>query len=148
MRLAILIAIAAVAAIGADDPWLKVRKTDTGSELRIIRRGESKPVIATFDDATDDSLIVVVKNEEIAIPKDQILRIDARPAKSGPRMTKTTTESTADPQPTAKPQEEKLGPTSSSSTSYTVADRPDFVTIYRRTASMPQKESHPAEPAK
>ena len=140
MRFAILTLAVSLVAVAADDAWLKVQKADTGSELRIFRKGDSKPVIATLDNATDDSLIVVVKNKEIAIPKDQIDRVDARPAKSGSRATKTTTETTTDPQPSAKPQENKLGPSASSGTNYSFGSRPDFVTIYRRTASMPRED--------
>jgi hypothetical protein len=54
-----------------------VKELKSRAELRIYKKGAREPINATFDDATDDRLIVVVKNEQVAIPKEDIDRLDA-----------------------------------------------------------------------
>ena len=105
---ATLLLLAALSAFGADQAWTKVRALKSGTELRIFRRGTTKPVMAKLDDATDNNLIVVTKDEQQAIPKDQIDRIDYRPA--GSRVTKET-RVTND-----APSDPEVGPKSSGST--------------------------------
>src|SRR5579863_6245112 len=91
-----LLLLAAMTAFAADDPWAKVRDLKGGTELRIYKRGIPQPVLAKSADVTDDNLIVVVKNEQVAIPKDQIDRIDYRP-KPGSRLTTETKSKPTDP---------------------------------------------------
>ena len=55
-----------------DDSWLKVKQLKTGTELRVYKKAAKQPVSALFDEATDTNLIVVIKNEQLAIPKDDI----------------------------------------------------------------------------
>src|SRR5579864_286909 len=79
----------------ADDPWAKVKDLKTGTELRITKIGAKQPIMAKMDELTDENLLVIVKNEQTAIPRDRIERIDARPAGKSSRVTtesKTTTE--------------------------------------------------------
>ena len=79
-KLAFLL-LATLAALGADDPWAKVRALKTGSELRIFQKGAAQPTVAQFGDVGEDALTVIVKNAQTAIPKDSIDRIDFRPPK-------------------------------------------------------------------
>ncbi len=125
----------AIAASGADDQWSKVRELKSGVELRVFKKGSALPVQAKMDEATAENLLVVVKNEQVAIPKDRIDRIDSRPAQSGSRVTKrskTTSEPPDPKQPSVGPSRGISGPSVSSSTSLSVGSRPDFETVYRR----------------
>jgi len=134
MRGLALVLLAAVTAFAADDPWTKVRDLKSGTELRIFKKGGLHPILAKMDEANPDSLIIVVKNEELAIPKDQIDRIDYRPLKTGGRVTKETRETVEGPdaKTAAESPNNIPGETTSASTSYVINSQPDFQTIYRR----------------
>ncbi len=130
MRAFFLLLLTCVTAFAASDDWAKVKALKTGAELRVYKKGSTQPVAAQMADLTDDNLIVLVKNTETAIPRNQIDRIDARPA-SGSRVTKETT---------AK---DGVGPdgarTSSESTNLSIGSKPDFEIVYRRPSGAPKK---------
>jgi hypothetical protein len=137
-----LLLCAAILAFGADDPWAKVKEIKSGVELRVYKKGAAQPLLVKMDEATDDNLAVVNKNEQIAIPKDQIDRIDFRPSKS--RVTKETKSTVSDPSTDPRsaipgPDRGHPGPASSTSTSVNIGSKPDFETIYRRPATAPKK---------
>ena len=116
------------------DTWPKVRELKSGTELRIYKKGIKQPVLATFEDANDESLIVATKKEEIAVPRDQIERLDARPASKGHLTTETrTTEGNGTIGPPT--QNERPVPSSNTSSSLSFGSKPDFETIYRATAA-------------
>jgi hypothetical protein len=123
----------------AEKPWDKVRELKSGTELRILKRGGNGPVLAVMDEATEDRLMVVVKNEQVAMDRADIDRIDARPVRGGGRVTKsTTTESTngptsVGPQPMGS---HGGGPGSSTNSSFGVGSKPDFETVYRRQSAV------------
>ena len=134
----IILAFAACVAFGADKGWDKVRELKTGVELRILKKGSRQPILGTMDEANDERLVVVVKNEEIAIQKEDIDRVDYRPAGKGrgtkeTHTTQTDTTQTTPVGPTA--QGTRPGPSTSTTTSYSSGSKPDFETIYRRTAT-------------
>jgi hypothetical protein len=137
----ILISATAVSVCGgADDPWAKVRELKSGTEVRIIKKPPKAPVLARFDELTDDNLIVVVRNGQVAIPRDQIDRIDARPAKPGGRVTKETRTSQTNPAaepPKPGPYAGTGVPGSNTSSSVNYEGKPDFETVYRRAAGGP-----------
>ena len=81
---ALLLLVAAACA--AEDSWDKVRQLASGSELRIYQTGSRKPVTARLYRVSGDSLVVIVKNFETAIPKDTVERLDWRPADSAARV--------------------------------------------------------------
>ena len=133
----LILALAAISAFAADNPWDKVRELKTGTELRILRKGSRQPILATMDEANDERLVVVVKNEQQAIQKDDIDRIDFRPATKSKiaketRTTQTDTTQTSSVGP--QPRGSQTGPATSTTTSFGGAPKPDFETIYRRTA--------------
>jgi hypothetical protein len=131
--------LAAVTAFAADDPWAKVRDLKSGTELRIYKKGTMQPVLAKSDDLTDDNLIVVVKNEQVAIPKEQIDRIDYRPTKPG-RVTKETKSTTTEPDTTpGPPGHGSTVPGTSTSTNVSIGSKPDFELLYRRPVPPPKK---------
>ena len=135
--LKILIAfLVAMLAIGAEDPWTKVRELKSGTELKVYKKDARQPLLVKMDEVIDESLLVVLKNEQVSISKDQIDRIDYRPARTGSRMVKETETTMAAPDlskvSAAGRPGESHGPTSSSSTNISTQSKPDFETIYRR----------------
>lgn len=143
----LLVCLAATLVFAADDPWAKVKDLKTGTELRIIKIGAKQPVMAKMDDLTDENLLVIVKNEQTAIPRDQIERIDSRPAGKSSRVkteSKTISEGGPNGQPVGpRPTPGAMVPGTTSSNSVSMGNKPDFETIYRRTslpaAAPPQK---------
>lgn len=142
MRKVVLLLLSAVIGFSADNAWVKVEKLKTGTDVRVFKKNARQPVLAKMDQLTDESLIVVIKNEETAIPRDEIDRIDARPSTtSGPRV-KTETKGEVGGPTAASPEERaqgNLGGNSgySSSASISGGNKPDFETVYRRTATAP-----------
>jgi len=134
MRWIAMVLLAAVTAFAADDPWTKIRDLKSGTELRIFKKGGMHPILAKMEEANPDSLIIVLKNEEMAIPREQIDRIDYRPLRTGGRVTKETRETVepADAKTAAESPNNVPGETVSSGTSYAINPQPDFQTIYRR----------------
>jgi hypothetical protein len=130
----LFLALAAVVAFAADNPWDKVREIKTGTELRILKKGSRQPILATMDEANDERLVVVIKNEQQAIQKDDIDRIDFRPATKS-KIAKETRTTQTDTTPVGpQPRGSQPGPSTSTTTSFGGASKPDFETIYRRTA--------------
>src|SRR5258708_7233770 len=87
-RLAACALVTALTLLGAENPWTKVKGMKSGSELRIFKKGGKQPLTAKFDEANDESIIIVVKNEQQSIPKEDIDRIDYRAPQKGSRITK------------------------------------------------------------
>ena len=134
--------IAAVATVfAADDSWTKVKDLKSGTELRIVRDGAKQPLLAQMDHATDESLFIATKKEQLVVPKSEIQRLDSRPA-SGSRVSRqTTTKMNQVGNPS--PSEQRVGgatagPSSSTSSSVSFGSKPDFETIYRRIAGVPK----------
>ncbi len=125
--------LAGVQLSAADTSWTKVKELNSGAELRIYKRGARKPMNATFVDAADDRLIVVMKNEQTAIAKDGIDRIDARPAGAPRKPSVQKTDTQTEPDYTPRPNAGPPVPGSSSSSSVSWGNKPDFETIYRRS---------------
>lgn len=119
----------------ADDPWTKVQALKSGTELRILKRDAHQPVLAKMDELTAESLVVVVKNEQVAIPKDDIERIEARGA--GTRVSKrsSTSREESPRRDAAAPKPGRDGgPSTSTSSSVEFGSKGDFETVYRRLA--------------
>ena len=130
MRALFLLFLAGMVAFGADDPWAKVRDLKTGEDLQVYKKGSTKPIAAQMGQLSDDALIVIVKKTETAIPKDQIDRIDARPAGGNKPTKETTTKDTVGPDGQ---------PTSSTSTGYSWGSKPGFETVYHRPVGAPKQ---------
>ena len=117
----------------AEKPWDKVKELRSGTELRIYKKG--LPILAVMDEATDDRLLVVVKNEQMAIDRDDIERVDARPRPPSrfTKETRTTTDTTGPTSVGPQARGSRPGaPGSSSGASYGLGSKPDFETVYRR----------------
>ena len=130
MRGLLLLMLSGLVALGADDPWAKVKALKTGAELHVYKKGSLQPVVAQMDELTDENLVVIVKKSQTAIPRDQVDRIDARPA-GGNRPTKeTVTKETVGPDGQ---------PNQSTTTGYSWGDKPKFETVYRRPPATPKQ---------
>jgi hypothetical protein len=132
----------ALALFGAEDPWAKVKELKTGTELRVYKKGSAQPLLVKMDELTDENLVVINKNEQTAIARDLIDRIDYRPTGKS-RVTResktTTTDATGDPKaviPGPNPRGGG-GPTTSSSSGLSIGSKPDFETAYRRPTGAP-----------
>lgn len=128
----------------ADSAWQKVVDLKSGSELRIYKKASTQPLTATFDEANDERIVIVMKNEQLAVQKADIERIDARPpaVKTKGRITTTTTSKTVDPDYTPHPQPGLNVPGTTSSTSISrtsTATTEAFETVYRRLPDAPAK---------
>ncbi len=139
MTRSLLFVLTTLMAYGAEDAWEKVRQLRSGSELRIYKRSEKQPILAKLDEAGEDRLVVVVKNEQVAIAKDDIDRLDARPQKAGSRITRESRTTTSSPerQSANMPTPAAPVPSTSSSSSLTINSKPDFETVYRRPLPKP-----------
>jgi hypothetical protein len=73
----------------AADPWEKVKNLKTGSDLRIYKTGGGEPISAKSADVTARKLVVIIGNEETAINKADIERVDYQPPAGKPVKTKT-----------------------------------------------------------
>ena len=133
MRKLALFLCTALLAFGADDPWAKVKELKTGAELRVIKKGAAQPLLVQMDELTDDNLVVIAKNQQTAIPRDQIERVDYRPSGKS-RVTKETTSKVDDAAGATRP-------TSSTSSNLVIGSKPDFETIYRRPTGAPPKKN-------
>jgi len=134
--------LAAAALFAADDPWAKVKELRSGSDLHVFKKGAAQPIAAKMGDLTDDNLVVVIKNEQIAIPRDQIDRIDYRPP-AGKIVTEMKSKTT-DPDQRPSPAYGSRVPQTQTTSSVNLVSRPDFETIYRRTPPAPKKAPEPA----
>jgi len=137
--------LAGSAAMAADE-WAKVKAIRSGVELKIYKTGAKQPLEAKMDEATDEALLVATKKEQLSIPREQIERIDARPAKEAKRPKPVTTTTTGlgavpgtDPSSINRPTHVG-GPTGSSSTTTTYGSGPDFETVYRRVSAAPKAQ--------
>lgn len=124
-----LVVLAATAAFAADDAWQRVKDTKSGTDLRVFRKGSTQPLLVQMGELTDDSLVVIEKKAERAIPREEIDRVDSRP----PKPTWVKEEKTSN----------SINPdgrnSNSYSSGYSKGSRGDFETIYRRPAPPPKK---------
>ena len=125
----------------AADPWAKVKDLKSGTELRIYKVGGKQPILAKMDELTDESLVVVVKNEQTAIAKEAIDRIDYRPPQTGGRVTRESRSTTDLPEPVGpRPTPGASVPGNNSTSSVSMGSKPEFETIYRRTSAPPAQK--------
>jgi hypothetical protein len=139
-RILLAVLTLTLSVFAADDPWEKVKALKSGQELRIVRADAKQPLLAKMDEATAESLLVVVKDEQLAIPKDQILRIDARPVQKGSRVTRESKTTSSYPDRVTGPPTMPNGtPGQSVSTSsgLAIGGKPDFELVYRKVTGAP-----------
>ena len=126
----------------ADDPWDKVVALKSGSELKIYKKGVAEPVSASFDEANGERILIVDRKGQSSIAKDDIDRIDSRPAapKNAKRMKTETTVKTTEPDYTPHPPGGVPVPGTSSSSGVSFSStKESFATVYRRPPAEPRK---------
>jgi hypothetical protein len=125
------------ALFGKDDPWAKVTELRNRAELRIYKKGVAEPVNAVFFEATDERLIAVVKNAQVSFAKEDIDRVDARPAAAGKKKVAAETKVKTDtPDTTPRPPHGVDVPRDSWSGGVSFGgSKADFETIYRRQSA-------------
>ena len=141
------ILLCAAVALGADDPWAKVKELKTGAELKVYKRGAAQPLSVKLGELTEENLVVINKNQETAIPRDEIDRIEARAAGRTRTITDTqTAEKNAATDPRSNipgpnsPPGAMHAPSTTTSSGVTWTSQP-FETIYHRTAGgAPKKQ--------
>jgi hypothetical protein len=142
MLRSLLFLLAAATAFAAEDPWAKVKDLKSGTEIRIVKKGTAQPLVGKFDELRDDSVIIVLKNEQTAVNRDEIDRLDARPSnKSTTRSTESKVKTEApDAKPPAGMGHGAPVPGTSYSTNTTFGSKPEFETLYRRPPTAPKKQ--------
>jgi hypothetical protein len=124
--------------------WSKVMELATGSELRIYRGGLKKPLEAKMGEATEDRLVILLKNEQTSIERQEIDRIEWRSGKSSVRRevsSSTDSGKVAGSGVPDLPGQTTSGPSGSSSSSITYSGKGKFELIYVRPKAGP-----PAQP--
>lgn len=138
----ILLAAVAAACMRGEDGWSKVVEIRSGTELRIFRRDVKQPLLAKMDEATDERLSVVVKDRQVAIPRAEVDRVDARP-QGGSRVvreSKVTSQmpDAKDVAPAGPAPGKPTGPSTNVSSGLSIGSKPDFETVYRRAIGKPK----------
>lgn len=140
----VLFLCTALVAVGADDPWAKLKELKTGTELRVYKKGAAQPLLVKMDELTDDNLVVINKNEQSAIARDEIDRVDYRPSGKSRVIKESTTkvnDGVGDPRAVIpSPRPAAPGPSTSTSSTLSLGSKPDFETIYRRPAGTAPKK--------
>ena len=77
-RMFLVLFVATMTALAQDQSWSTVRRVETGTDLRIYRKGDKKPLEGKLREAGDENLVVSVKKGQESVAKDQIERIDMR----------------------------------------------------------------------
>ncbi len=140
----LVIFLSAATLFAVDNPWDKVKELKSGTEIRIARRGLAQPLEAKLDEVRDDTVVVVVKNEQKAIRKDEIDRLDYRPKAAGRTIETKTTNTPADTTPPVGMSHGPQTPGQSTSTGISF-NKPGYETIYRRLAPHSAGEAPPTK---
>lgn len=130
MRRIVLPLLTALAALAAEDSWVKVRDLQKGAELRIYKVNTKAPLLASFDQASDESLIVVTKTGQESILKEDIDRLDCRrerPPRPETRVNRKIVPKGAEVSSNTVP-----GATTSVTTGIAIPSKPGFEKIYER----------------
>ena len=133
MKPILLLLLTAMAALAAEDSWAQVRELKSGAELRIYKVNTKEPLLAKFDQASDESLIVITKNGQLSIPKEDIERVDCRRAK--PHRTVTRADRKIAPRGAETTSNTIPGATTSVKTALDFPSKPAFEKIYDRTSA-------------
>lgn len=133
MKRIVPLLLTAIAVLAAEDPWVQVRELKSGAELRIYRVNTEKPLLAKFDQATGESLMVVTKTGQVSIPKEQIERLYCRRTPP-PRLVKDTrVDRTITPKGAESTNHTLPGVTTSVKTLLDIPSKSAFEKIYDRT---------------
>jgi hypothetical protein len=113
------------------DPWAAVRELKPGGDVRIYQTGEKKPVAAKFDSASEDALVILLKNGQVSIPKSRIERIEYRAPQPGRVSMETRRVVGTKEEAVQGRTKNSEAPPDSTSGGLKIVSRP-FETVYRR----------------
>lgn len=135
MKLSALLFSSALLVFGADDAWKRVRDLRSGVEVKVLKVGEKNPINARFDEANDERLLLVVKNAQTSIAKEDVLKVEARKQESSVRREQKTTNT--DPnqqlsQPRVPNPGQRATPALQESSSGVTFSKPGFELIYEK----------------
>lgn len=133
MKTLLLMLLSSLLIFAGDDPWAKVNDLNSGSDVRIYQYGSKQVLTGKFASLSEESVVVVIKNEERAIPRAEIFRIDARPSGLKARVRKEThtqQDVTAKDATRPRPQGSNPGPSTTTSSGVMFEGKADFQTIY------------------
>jgi hypothetical protein len=133
MKRIVLLLLTAMAALAAEDSWVQVRELKSGAELRIYRVNAKEPFLAKLDQASDESLIVITKNGQVSIPKEDIQRLDCRRAPPHRLVKETRVERKIPPKGAEITNNTIRGATTSVKTRLDIPSESAFEKIYDRT---------------
>jgi hypothetical protein len=133
MKRIVLLLLTAMAALAAENSWVEVRELKRGTELRIYRVNTKEPFLAKFDQASDESLIVITKNGQVSIPKEDIQRLDCRRAPPHRLVKETRTDRKIAPRSAGITNNTIPGVTTSVKTRLDIPSESAFEKIYDRT---------------
>src|SRR5262245_22747069 len=74
----VFILISAALACAAQESWADVRSVKSGSELRIYKKGDKKPVTGNVSEISEESVVVSVKHGQESIPREEIAKVELR----------------------------------------------------------------------
>ncbi len=123
--------------VAAEDAWSKVKALKSGTEIRGFPAGIKEPLVGEIDEAIEEGTVLVLKNEQKAVFKADIERLEARPSGARP-VTKSTNVKSEDPAAgLAKPKVSVPGSRatpdlSSSTSSLSYGSKPGFELVYRK----------------
>ena len=80
----------------AGDGWSKVKALKSGTEIRVFQAGIKEALVGRIDEADEERLVLVLKNEQRAVFKADIERLEARSSGARP-VTKSTNVKSEDP---------------------------------------------------
>lgn len=141
LRISTICLLACLASTAAEDTWTKIRELKTGTEIRIFKRGAKQPLEARMDEANDERVVVILKNEQTSIARQEIDRLDYRPEQKSGRVTRESKTETTLPAETPsgpRPNYSSGAPSTSSSSGLSFGSKPGFETLYTRPTAPPR----------
>ncbi len=127
--------ITALAALAAEDAWAKVRELKSGAELRIYKLNSKDPLLAKFDHAGDESLVVITRNGQVSVLKQEIDRIERRREPRRPLVKETRTDRKVAAKGAETTSNTIPGATTTVKTGLDIPSKAAFETIYDRAAA-------------
>lgn len=142
MNLPLLFAVFALSVFAgpADSPkedWRTVMAIPSGMELRIFKTDGTPPIVALMDEANDERIVIVIKNEQQAVYRSEIERVESR-AKEAGRTTRQTwvSKNQGDKNaPTPYTSKNTPGPATTVSNKVTFGSKTPYALVYQRPSA-------------
>lgn len=139
MKTVLLTVALSMAAMAAEDGWAKVKALKSGVEVRIQKAGEKKPIEGKLDEANDERLVLVVKNTQMGVAREEVEKLEARPGKAV--VTRTTTTKNENPAAQVGGNQPRIPGASpvpalqSTSSGVSYGGKPPYELVYRKSGN-------------